>query len=131
MSPTFSPAASPDLEGLQENVKLLSASVDSLASELAMIKERQQNYHQVGASPTDPCFLYVKVVSQHLRERLGTTTLEEVLHCKVIQYTLISDLPSLKVKIQKKDLYRALLSDKKLLKVRLWKSNLSSPPGPK
>ena len=108
-TPTASMIAT-DLMHLQIDVKNLSNSVKSLASELAELVKSQQGNSYTNTPTTDPCFVYVRVVSQNLKEHLGKSALEEALHCRVIQYAVISDLPSLKVKIAKKDLFRALQS---------------------
>ena len=63
------------------------------------------------------------------QELLGKSSLEEALLCNVINYTILSDLPSMKIKIAKRDLFRALSANKKLIKVRLWKNARSSYSG--
>ena len=108
---------------LQKDVNDLSTSVQS---KISKVIKNQQDKSQTYVSSTDPCFVYVRVVCCNLKDCLGKTTLEEALHCKVIQYAIFSDLPYLKVKIAKKDLFRAFNADTKLLKVRLWESASSS-----
>ena len=88
---------------LQEEVKKLASTVETLVIKVAKVSEKPSITPSI-----DPCYLYARVVCQKLKDRLGKSSLEEALLCKVINYTVISDLPSMKVKIDKKDLFRAL-----------------------
>ena len=109
---------------LQEEVKKLASTVETLVIKVAKVSEKPSITPSI-----DPCYLYARVVCQKLKDRLGKSSLEEALLCKVINYTVISDLPSMKVKIDKKDLFRALSANKKLLKVRLWENTSSISSG--
>ncbi len=100
-----------NIANLEKKVNNLVKVVESLRSNISNISDK-------------PCqcssYIYVRVVSERLRKQLGTTALEEILNCRVINYTLISDFPSLKMKISQKHLYKALSADKKLVRMRLW-----------
>ena len=57
--------------------------------------------------------------------------MEGALKCRVFSYHLIDPLPSLKVKIAKKDLCRALTANRNLVRVRLWiQLNAAKDPAP-
>ncbi len=101
----------------EQNIANLEKKVNNLVKVVESLRSNISDKKHVNAHP---CYIYVRVVSERLRKQLGTTALEEILHCRVINYTLISDFPSLKVKISQKHLYKALSADKKLVRVRLW-----------
>lgn len=108
-----------DIADLVEEVKRLSLSMKSLTADVASVIEKQRG-NKVNVTSVDPCYVYARVICPYLKKCLGMSSLEEVLHCKVLSYTIISDIPSLKVKIAKKDLYKALSANKNLLRTRLW-----------
>ena len=114
------------MEGSMSN-DVLAHKLDMLSMELARIELRlgctDSNLSPILNQPKRPdsiCYLYVKVVNEDLKNNIGKTALEEILRCQVLAYNLISPIPSLKVKIDKNDLFKALSANRNMVKVRLW-----------
>ena len=101
-----------------------------LAKEVLTIKEELKHLktdilRKPNSNPTDVCLLYVRLNIQHLASALDKLKLEELLHCPVINYSLLryTHATVLKVKILKLHLHTALTApDQSSVVVRIWKT---------
>ena len=101
-----------------------------LAKEVSAIKDELKHLkvdilRKPNSNPTDVCLLYVRLNIQHLASALDRLKLEELLHCPVINYSLLHNTHTtiLKVKIVKLHLHTALTApDQSSVIVRIWKT---------
>ena len=118
------------------SISTLAKEIYSLRSELSHL--RTEVLHLRNDRPpnapiaTDVCLLHVRLESQPLATEVGTSMLENLLRCPILNYSIIHHSPvmTLKVKILKHHLHMALTApDNQQVTVRVWKPKLQGTVG--